>query len=124
MGAVIHPNLASSSKGLLAAAPFVGAYLALVGVAIVGMVILACMDFPETAKRAASSSGRPLSLIARQSAFLVATGAAALSYRIMNLLMAATPLAMQHHGMPFADTASVFEWLVIGMFAPAFLPAI
>jgi MFS family permease len=38
----------------------------------------------------------------------------------MNLLMAATPLAMQMCGMPFSDTALVLEWHVIGMFAPGF----
>ena len=34
--------------------------------------------------------------------------------------MAATPLAMQICGLPFADTALVLEWHVIGMFAPGF----
>jgi MFS family permease len=38
----------------------------------------------------------------------------------MNLLMAATPLAMQICGLPFSDTALVLEWHVIGMFAPGF----
>jgi MFS family permease len=39
---------------------------------------------------------------------------------VMNLLMAATPLAMQVCGMPFSDAALVLEWHVIGMFAPGF----
>jgi MFS family permease len=38
----------------------------------------------------------------------------------MNLLMAATPLAMQVCGLPFEDTAWVLQWHVIGMFAPGF----
>jgi MFS family permease len=38
----------------------------------------------------------------------------------MNLLMAATPLAMQQCGLPFGDAAFVLEWHVIGMFAPGF----
>jgi MFS family permease len=38
----------------------------------------------------------------------------------MNLLMAATPLAMQTCGLPFSSTAWVLEWHVIGMFAPGF----
>jgi MFS family permease len=52
--------------------------------------------------------------------FIVAAGAAALSYGVMNLLMAATPLAMQVCGFPFDDAALVLEWHVIGMFAPGF----
>jgi MFS family permease len=50
----------------------------------------------------------------------VAAAAAALSYGVMNLLMAATPLAMQVCGYPFSDAALVLEWHVIGMFAPGF----
>jgi MFS family permease len=56
----------------------------------------------------------------RQPVFVVAAGAAALSYGVMNLLMAATPLAMQVCGFPFEDAALVLEWHVIGMFAPGF----
>ncbi len=47
--------------------------------------------------------------------------AAALGYGVMNLLMAATPLAMQVCGLPFEDTAWVLQWHVIGMFAPGFV---
>jgi MFS family permease len=39
---------------------------------------------------------------------------------VMNLLMAATPLAMQQCQLPFSDVAFVLEWHVIGMFAPGF----
>jgi MFS family permease len=56
----------------------------------------------------------------RQPAFAVAALAAALGYGVMNLLMAATPLAMQVCGFPFKDAALVLEWHVIGMFAPGF----
>jgi len=38
----------------------------------------------------------------------------------MNLLMAATPLAMQVCGFSFDDAAQVLQWHVIGMFAPGF----
>jgi MFS family permease len=38
----------------------------------------------------------------------------------MNLLMAATPIAMQMCNLPFSDAALVLEWHVIGMFAPGF----
>jgi MFS family permease len=57
----------------------------------------------------------------RQPVFIVAAGASALSYGVMNLLMAATPIAMQQCGLPFADAAFVLEWHVIGMFAPGFI---
>jgi MFS family permease len=48
----------------------------------------------------------------------VAVLAAAGSYGIMNLLMVATPLAMALCSHPYAATALVLEWHVIGMFLP------
>jgi MFS family permease len=71
-------------------------------------------------KAKGSSQGRPLSEIMKQPVFVVSAAAAALGYGVMNLLMAATPLAMQVCGYPFSDAAFVLEWHVIGMFAPGF----
>jgi MFS family permease len=56
----------------------------------------------------------------RQPIFVVAAAGAALGYGVMNLLMAATPLAMQVCGLGFDDAAFVLQWHVIGMFAPGF----
>ncbi len=120
IGAIVGPNLASRTKGLLDT-PFMGAYLSLVGVALLGMVLMAFIRFPALpAKVVGSSEGRPLKEIMRQPVFMVAAAAAALGYGVMNLLMAATPLAMQVCGFTFSDAALVLEWHVIGMFAPGF----
>jgi MFS family permease len=51
---------------------------------------------------------------------MVAAVCGALGFGVMNLLMAATPLAMQQCSLPFSDVALVLEWHVIGMFAPGF----
>ncbi len=120
LGAVIGPNLASRTRGLLAA-PFAGAYVALAIVAVLCMVIVSFLRFPPVPPRVAGSpAGRPLSLIMRQPVFIVSTLGAALGYGVMSLLMAATPLAMQICNLPFEDAALVLEWHVIGMFAPGF----
>lgn len=119
IGAVAGPNLATRSRDLVPV-PFVGAYLALAAVALLAMVLLALLRFPPVAPRGAVRAGRPLGVIVRQPAFVVAALAGSLGYGTMNLLMAATPLAMQMCGLPFADAAFVLEWHVIGMFAPGF----
>ena len=120
IGAIIGPNLASGTRGLTET-PFVGAYLALAVVAVLGMALMSFIRFPAVPpKKAEASGGRPLSEIMRQPVFIVATAAAALGYGVMNLLMAATPLAMQVCGYQFSDAALVLEWHVIGMFAPGF----
>ncbi len=120
IGAIIGPNLAKHTKSLLAT-PFAGAYLALAFVAVLGMGLMTLVRFPAVPRAAhGASSGRPIWEIVRQPLFLVAIVGAALGYGVMNLLMAATPLAMQVCGYPFDDMALVLEWHVIGMFAPGF----
>jgi MFS family permease len=120
VGAVLGPNLAVRTKNLLDV-PFAGAYLALAVVALLSMAVMAFVRFPPVPKaEEGADRGRPLSVIVRQPVFIVATAGAALGYGVMNLLMAATPLAMQVCGYPFEDAALVLEWHVIGMFAPGF----
>ena len=120
LGAVAGPNLAARTRDLTDV-PFAGAYLALAGVAVLGMLLMSRVQFPPTPPRqSGAAGGRPLSEIMRQPIFIVAALAGALSYGVMNLLMAATPLAMQACGLPFSDAALVLEWHVIGMFAPGF----
>ena len=120
IGAVAGPNLATRTEGL-ASVPFAGAYLALAAVALLAMLLLAAIRFPPAPASGAAAGGRPLAEIVRQPVFVVAAGAGALAYGVMNLLMAATPLAMRQCGLPFTDAAFVLEWHVIGMFAPGFV---
>ncbi|MDE2604447.1 MAG: MFS transporter [Burkholderiales bacterium] len=119
LGAVIGPRLAADTRDWFAA-PFVGAYLALAGVAALAMLLLSFMQFPPATAQAAKRGGRSVAQLLRQPAFLVAALAGSLGYGVMNLLMAATPLAMQQCGLPFGDAAFVLQWHVVGMFAPGF----
>jgi MFS family permease len=119
IGAILGPNLAARTRDW-AAAPFVGAYMALVVVAVLALVLLAAMRFPPVQERPKVRVGRSVAQLLRQPAFAIAALAGALGYGVMNLLMAATPLAMQQCGLPFSDAAFVLQWHVIGMFAPGF----
>ncbi len=119
LGAVAGPNLAAQTRSLTAV-PFAGAYLALAGVALLAMLLLSQIRFPPVTVASAARGGRPLGEIVRQPVFLVAAACGALGYGVMNLLMAATPIAMQTCGLPFSSVATVLEWHVIGMFAPGF----
>ena len=121
MGAVIGPNLALRSKNLLAI-DFAGAYAVLAVVALLSLATVSLIRFaPLPARSAHAPQGRPLGELLRQPVFFVALLSASLSYGVMNLLMAATPLAMQTCGLSFRSTAWVLEWHVIGMFAPGFV---
>jgi MFS family permease len=90
-------------------------------VALLGLLTISSIRFPaHVAPLPGAHRGRPMREIARQPEFLVAVAAAALGYGVMNLLMAATPIAMQQCRQPFANTALVLEWHVLGMFVPSF----
>ena len=119
-GAFIGPNLASFTRDWFAV-PFAGAYLALVGVALLSLVVMSFIDFPtHVAPPPGKPAGRPTAELLRQPVFAVAVIAAALGYGVMNLLMAVTPIAMQQCKHPFDSAALVLEWHVLGMFVPSF----
>ena len=119
IGAFAGPNLASVTRNLLPV-PFAAAYLSLVGVALLSLAALSFIRFPPHVAPKAGGGGRPLGEIVRQPVFIVAVVAASLGYGVMNLLMAATPIAMSRCGLPFSDAALVLEWHVLGMFVPGF----
>jgi len=120
VGAFIGPSLADWTVGLLPTR-YVGAYLSLIGVAAVAFVALSFIRFPPHQPPApGASTGRPLAEIARQPVFAVSVAAGALGYGVMNLLMSATPIAMQQCKHPFSSATLVLEWHVLGMYVPSF----
>ncbi|MFZ2648988.1 MAG: MFS transporter [Burkholderiaceae bacterium] len=119
LGAVIGPNLANATRQVLPV-EFAGAYLALAVVALASLATLSFIRFPQLPQASAAHPGRPLLEIARQPVFIVAVACCALGYGVMNLLMAATPIAMAQCAHPFKSIALVLEWHVLGMFAPSF----
>ena len=120
IGAFLGPNLASATR-LWLPVPFAGAYVSLFGVALVSLLAMSFIRFPEhVAPQPGASRGRPWQELVRQPVFAVAVVASALGYGVMNLLMAATPIAMQQCRHPFDSAALVLEWHVLGMFVPSF----
>ncbi len=120
IGGVVGPNLANWSRDALSQ-PFAGAYLALMGVAALSLVLMGFIPFPPLAGQGGTVRlGRPLAEIVRQPVFIIAAAACAIGYGVMNLLMAATPIAMAQCSHPFSAAALVLEWHVLGMYLPSF----
>jgi len=88
--------------------------------ALVALAVQSRVHVPPPTKEERAGGGRPLSVIVRQPVFVVAALAGGLGYGVMNLLMTATPIAMDLCSHPFAAAALVIEWHVVGMFAPGF----
>jgi MFS family permease len=119
IAAFAGPNLAKWSRQLLPQ-EFAGSYAILTGIYLLALSIAFFLRMPEPGASTRSTGERPLGVIARQPAYLVAVASAMVGYGVMNFIMIATPLAMHDFAHPFSDTAFVIQWHVFGMFVPSF----
>ncbi|MCP4494926.1 MAG: MFS transporter [Gammaproteobacteria bacterium] len=120
VAAFIGPNVARITRNIVPEAVFAASYAAValfcIGIIIVQMFI----RLPGPSAEETTGEKRPLGFILSRPTFLVAALCAMIAYGTMNLLMTATPLAMNHNGMAFDSTAVVIQWHIVGMFAPSF----
>jgi predicted MFS family arabinose efflux permease len=118
--ALLGPQLIIFTKDLwppyLFAATFIGqsAFAVLSGLTL----LLVKIPRPTAARRA--DTGRPLSQLARQPAFLVAALSGIASYSMMNMVMTSAPLAMVDCGISVTTATLGLQWHVLAMFAPSF----
>ena len=117
-GGIVGPEMSKLTRDILPTL-WAGTYVGLTIVAALACLVASRLHIPQPTQHA-SGVARPLREIARQPAFIVAVGVAAISYGTMNLLMAATPLAMKVCGFGYPDAADIIKWHVIGMFGPGF----
>jgi len=120
-GGFLGPETSKLTMELVGGHPYTGAYFSLVVFALLAILVLCWLEIPRLPESARSETGRPLGTIARQPVFAVALLCGTISYGVMNLLMTATPLAMDASAHPFSETAFVIQWHIVGMFAPSFV---
>jgi len=121
VAAFAGPNLAAATRALLPSFEFAGSYLAVIAVYFAAFATVLFVDIPRPARTAVAETSRPLRVVARQPAFVVAVLSGMLGYGVMSLVMTATPLAMKAGQYSFGSTAFVIQWHVVGMFAPSFV---
>jgi MFS family permease len=119
-GGFLGPAITRWGRDLFPA-PFLGSFMLLAAVALVALAVQSQVHVPKPSAAEQKGGGRPLREIVRQPVFAVAAMAAALGYGLMNLLMTATPLAMDFCSLPYAQAATVISWHVVGMYAPGFV---
>jgi MFS family permease len=119
VGGFVGPQSVRAAKDLFAM-PFMGSFAVLAAVALVALAVQSRVRVPAPTAEERAGGGRRLATIVRQPVFVVAALAGALGYGVMNLLMTATPIAMDFCGHPFTAAAFVIEWHVVGMYAPGF----
>jgi MFS family permease len=123
VAAVIGPQTVIHTHDLLDPIPFAGSFLAMSGLAALGLVVLLFLRgearFPPPV-HAEGSGGRPFSEIAQQPRFIVAVVCGMGSYALMSLMMTAAPLAMVQCGLGEDNAALGIQWHVLAMFGPSF----
>ena len=121
VGGFIGPETSKLTRDIIEGHLYAGPYFSLVGFALITMIVLRWIDIPPLTSAESKAEGRPIGVIARQPAFIVAVLCGVVSYGVMNLLMTATPLAMVACQHPFSAAAFVIQWHLIAMFAPSFV---
>jgi MFS family permease len=120
VGGILGPTTSRFTVDLLQPR-FTAAYLALIGFALVTLLLLRFVRIPTPDAKTQAARGRSLAVIAAQPKFIVAVMAGAIGYGVMNFLMTSTPIAMGVCGHPYGDAAFVISSHVIAMFAPSFV---
>lgn len=126
IAAIAGPALAAWAKDLFPAAVFSGAYLMVALLGAASALMLAAyrdqnVDGGQPAEaQAAGLPARPLGEVMRQPIFVAALANNVVGSVSMMFVMTAAPLAAVACQHTIADGASIMQWHLIGMYAPAF----
>ncbi len=119
VSAILGPELVKHTTNLVSPVLFLGTYMAMSLLPVIGTILLSFSKMPPPPARNASPT--PLRTIMARPAFVVAVIAGLVGYGAMNLIMAATPLQMMLCGFGVNDSTDVIRAHAIAMFAPGFI---
>ncbi len=118
--AFVGPNVARITREMIPDAMFSASYACIAIFSLCVILVQFFLRIPIPSDEEVSGHRRPLTFVLTRPVFMVAALCAMIAYGTMNLLMTATPLAMDMRSLPFSDTAIVIQWHIVGMFAPSF----
>ena len=120
LSAVVGPQLVKVTADAMAV-PFLGAYLTVIVLNLVGPFLFLALKIPKPAAPVAGSpQGRSRAELLRTPTILVAMICATVSYALMNLVMTSSPLAVVGCGFDKSYAADVVTAHVLAMYAPSF----
>ncbi len=120
VSAIIGPQLVKVTADAYVI-PFLGTYLAVIGVNLVGSLLFLMLDIPKPpVPDVDAPRGRTRWQLLTTPRIAVAVICAMVSYAMMNLVMTSTPLAVVGCGFDKSDAADVVTGHVLAMFAPSF----
>lgn len=122
ISAIIGPQLNKFVDGHFVV-PFLGTYLAVVVLNLVGMFLFLALDLPNGSRGQPKGAGpkpRTRGQLLSDPNILVAIIVALVAYSLMNLVMTSTPLAVLGCGYAFNNANNIVSAHVLAMFAPSF----
>ena len=118
--AIIGPQLVKVTSQSMVV-PFMGAYMAVIAINIVGSLLFFFINIPTPQRPAADApKGRSRWQLLTSPAIAVAVICGMVSYALMNLVMTSTPLAVVGCGFTQNTAADVVSAHVLAMFIPSF----
>lgn len=111
--------------GIFLPNPFMGTYLTIIAINLVGMLLFLLLDLPRGDDAAAKTTNvtpavRSRLELLRNPTVLVAIVCAMVSYSLMNLVMTSTPLAVIGCGFTSDNANDIVSAHVLAMFVPSF----
>jgi len=121
LSAVVGPQLVKLTAESMVI-PFLGTYLGVIVLNIVGMWLFALLDIPRPMRHARGTpvEGRSRAQLLKEPVIAVAIICATVSYALMNLVMTSTPLAVVGCGFQTSNAADIVSAHVLAMYAPSF----
>ena len=121
LSAVLGPQIVSVTAESMVI-PFLGTYLAVIVLNLVGVFLFVFLDIPKPPKPAVDAPvARSRMAMLRTPVIAVAVICATVSYALMNLVMTSTPLAVVGCGFATSDAANIVSAHVLAMYAPSFV---
>ncbi|WP_189409496.1 MFS transporter [Neogemmobacter tilapiae] len=120
VSAVLGPQLVKATDDMFVV-PFLGTYLAVIGLNVLGLILFAFLRIPlPQPPNAGEAKGRSRMELLKSPPIAVAVICATVSYALMNLVMTSTPLAVVGCGFTQDNAADIVGAHVLAMFAPSF----
>ena len=120
VSALIGPQLFKVTAEAMVV-PFVGTYLAVIAVNVIGSFLFLFLDIPKPPLPAVDApKGRSRMELLKTPRIAVAVICAMVSYALMNLVMTSTPLAVVGCGFEKSSAADVVSAHVLAMYVPSF----
>ncbi len=123
LSAILGPQLNKLVEGSFVV-PFLGTYLAIIGLNLVGLLLFFALDLPKGTRNTPAPVDavvpRTRGALLRDPNIIVAMIVGLVAYSLMNLVMTSTPLAVVGCGYSLDNANDIVSAHVLAMFAPSF----